>query len=221
LYRRFIKREAAERSYVAVGRLFTVLLFLCSSAVVYLLNTAKGAFDIILQVGAGTGLLYLVRWFWWRVNAWCEVVAMVSSFLVSVAFVVALRNGVEVGTHVALVVTVMMTTVCWVVTAYVGPRTDRAVLIEFYRRVRPPGPGWRSIRREAGVLESDVTTGDNIPLALVGWVAGCITIWSALFTVGTLLYGRMLQAEMLGAILIASGVTLIYVTRRLWTGVER
>src|SRR5205085_4694113 len=82
-YRRFIRRDASERHYVAVGRLFTMLLFLCSSAVVYLLSTAKGAFDIILQVGAGTGLLYLVRWFWWRVNAWCEVVAMVSSFLVS------------------------------------------------------------------------------------------------------------------------------------------
>ena len=146
---------------------------------------------------------------------------MVSSFLVSVAFVVAVKNGVEVGTHVALVLTVMITTVCWVVTAYAGAPTDRAVLIEFYRRVRPPGPGWRAIRREAGVLERDVSTGDNIPLALVGWVAGCITIWCALFAVGTLLYGRMLQAVMLCAILIASGLTLIYVTRRLWTGVDR
>src|SRR5439155_25045710 len=220
-YRRFISRDADERHYVAVARIVTLLLFLCSSAVVYLLDTAKGAFDIILQVGAGTGLLYLVRWFWWRVNAWCEAVAMVSSFLVSVAFVVAVRNGVEVGTHVALVFTVMITTVCWVVTAYVGAPTDRAVLIEFYRRVRPPGPGWRAIRREAGVLERDVSTGGNIPLALVGWVSGCITIWSALFTVGTLLYGRMLQTVTLCAILIASGLTLIYVTRRLWTGVDR
>src|SRR5437588_1688879 len=191
-YRRFIRRDADEHHYVAVARIVTLLLFLCSSAVGYLLDTAKGACDIILQVGAGTGLLYLARWFWWRVNAWCEVVAMVSSFLVSVAFVVAVRNGVEVGTHVALVVTVMMTTVCWVVTAYVGPRTDRAVLIEFYRRVRPPGPGWRSIRREAGVLESDVTTGDKIPLALVGGVAGCLTIWSALITAGSVLFAGSL-----------------------------
>ena len=218
-YRRFITRDADERHYVAVARLVTVLLFLCSSAVVYLLDTAKGAFDVILQVGAGTGLLYLVRWFWWRVNAWCEVVAMISSFLVSVAFVVASKNGIDVSTHVALVLTVVVTSVCWIVTAFVGPQTDRAVLIEFYRRVRPPGTGWREIRREAGMPEDDVAPGDNIPLALVGWVAGCTTIWSALFLVGTVLYGRTLPALILSAVLIASGLTLISVTRRLWKDV--
>src|SRR5438067_7393345 len=126
-YRRFIKRDASEKHYVLAGRLATVLLFFVSSGMVFVLDTAKDAFDIILQIGAGTGLLYLVRWFWWRVNAWCEIVAMVSSFLVSVAFVVAARNGVEVGTYVALVLTVMATTVCWVITAYAGAQTDRAV----------------------------------------------------------------------------------------------
>jgi Na+/proline symporter len=87
-YRRFIKTDGDEKHYVLAGRLTTVLLFFCSSGVVFLLDSAKGAFDIILLVGAGTGLLYLVRWFWWRVNAWCEVVAMVSSFLVSIAFLI-------------------------------------------------------------------------------------------------------------------------------------
>ena len=91
-YRRFIRRDAEEKHYVMAGRLVTVGLFLCSSAVVYLLDTAKDTFDIILQIGAGTGLLYLVRWFWWRVNAWCEVVAMISSFVVSVLL---LRAGEE------------------------------------------------------------------------------------------------------------------------------
>ncbi len=220
-YRRFITRDADERHYVLVGRLTTVLLFLCSSAVVYLLDTAKGAFDIILQVGAGTGLLYLVRWFWWRVNAWCEVVAMVSSFLMSVGLLVAARNGVGLGTHVALVVTVAVTTVCWVVTAYVGPETDRAVLVDFYRRVRPAGPGWEPIRQAAGIARTDVPSdADNIPLALIGWVAGCVTIWSSLFTVGTVLYGRWTQAAVLFVVFAAGGLTLVYVTRRLWTGSE-
>jgi Na+/proline symporter len=216
-YRRFIRRDADEHHYVLVGRLTTILLFLCSSAVVYLLDTAKGAFDIILQVGAGTGLLYLVRWFWWRVNAWCEVVAMVSSFLMSVGLLVAARNGVALGTSAALVLTVIVTTVCWVATAYLGPETDRAVLIDFYRRVRPAGPGWEPIRRAAGIARREATSdADNIPLALLGWVAGCITIWSSLFTVGTVLYGRWVQAAMLLVIFIGSGLTLIYVTRRLW-----
>src|SRR4029453_118536 len=97
-YRRFIRRDADERHYVLAGRLTTILLFICSSGVVYLLDTAKEAFDIILQVGAGTGLLYLVRWFWWRVNAWCEIVSMVSSFVVSVALLLMARNGATFST---------------------------------------------------------------------------------------------------------------------------
>ena len=111
-YRRFVKRDAPEHHYVTVGRLATVGLFICAAGSVYLLDTAKDAFDIILQVGAGTGLLYLVRWFWWRVNAWCEIVAMISSFLVSVALLVARRRGVDISTHVALMITVAVTTVC-------------------------------------------------------------------------------------------------------------
>jgi solute:Na+ symporter, SSS family len=220
-YRRFIKRDAEEHHYVTVARFTTVLLFLCSSGVVYLLDTAKGAFDIILQVGAGTGLLYLVRWFWWRVNAWCEVVAMVSSFLLSVALLVMVRQGVSISTHAALVITIFVTTVCWVVTAYVGPQTDEAVLVDFFRRVRPPGPGWEPIRRAAGVSAKDLPgESDNIPLALLGWVAGCTTIWSSLFTVGAILYGRTAQTVVLLAVFIASGLTLIQVTRRLWRGGE-
>ncbi len=92
-YRRFIRSDADERHYVLAGRLATVGLFICSSAIVYLLDTAKDAFDIILQIGAGTGLLYLVRWFWWRVNAWCEIVAMISSFVTSIALLMLARNG--------------------------------------------------------------------------------------------------------------------------------
>src|SRR6187431_2842294 len=141
-YRRFIKTNADERHYVQAGRVATVGIFIGAAASVYLLDTAKDVFDVILQVGAGTGLLYLVRWFWWRVNAWCEIVAMVSSFLVSVSFLALARNGVQVSTHVALVLTVIATTVCWTITAYVGPQTDRDVLVRFYRTVRPAGPGW-------------------------------------------------------------------------------
>ncbi len=133
-----------------VGRIATIGLFVASSALVFVLDTAKDAFDIILQIGAGTGLLYLVRWFWWRVNAWCEVVAMVSSFVISIALLVLARNGVAISTHAALILTVAVTTVCWVITAYVGPQTDQRVLIEFYRKVRPSGPGWAPIRAAAG-----------------------------------------------------------------------
>jgi Na+/proline symporter len=217
-YRRFIKTDADERHYVRAGRFVTVLLFICSSALVFLLDTAKDAFDVILQVGAGTGLLYLVRWFWWRVNAWCEVVAMVSSFVVSLVFLALAKNGVHVSTHAALVLTVVSTTVCWVITAYVGPQTDRDVLVRFYRTVRPAGRGWEPIRKIAGVSDAELAaTGDNIPMALVGWVAGCAAIWSSLFTVGNLLYGRMSTALALFVVFVISSLVLVRIVRTLWT----
>ncbi|PYR55921.1 MAG: Na+:solute symporter [Acidobacteria bacterium] len=217
-YRRFVTRDAPERHYVFVARLVTVGLFVCAAASVYLLDTAKDAFDIILQVGAGTGLLYLVRWFWWRVNAWCEIVAMIGSFAVSVALLVMARNGVGFSTHAALLLTVAITTVCWVATAFLGPQTDPAVLIAFYRKVRPFGPGWARIRRQAGVLEA--AEGQNIPMALVGWLAGCTAIWSALFAVGSFLYDRMAQALLLTLVFGVSGVVLARITRAIWAGAE-
>ena len=217
-YRRFIRTDADERHYVRAGRAVTVLLFICSSALVFLLDTAKDAFDVILQVGAGTGLLYLVRWFWWRVNAWCEVVAMVSSFVASLVFLVLAKNGVHVSTHMALVLTIAATTVCWVVTAYVGPETDRDVLVRFYRAVRPAGPGWAPIQAIAGVTDAELAaTGDNIPMALVGWVVGCAAIWSALFAVGNLLYGRMSTALALFVVFVISSVILVRLVTTLWT----
>jgi solute:Na+ symporter, SSS family len=219
LYQRFIRKGASEKHYVLVGRCTTVLLFLCSSSLVYLMDTAKDNFDIILQVGAGTGLLYLLRWFWWRITAWCEVVAMVSSFGISLLLLVLKKQAhLEIGTHYALLITIAVTTLCWLLTAYLGPQTDRKTLLEFYRKVRPFGPGWEAIRREAGLPAAAATaTGENIPLALLGWTAGCAVIWSGLFTVGNFLYGRLPEAGLLLAVLIVSGLVLLRVINRLWT----
>jgi Na+/proline symporter len=216
-YRRFFRKDATEKHYVFAGRISTVLLFVCSSSLVFFLDTAKEAFDLILQVGAGTGLLYLVRWFWWRVNAWSEVAAMVSSFVVSIVLLILSRNGVQVSTHVSLLITIAFTTLCWVVTTFVGPETDRRVLVEFYKKIRPFGPGWKKVREEAGISESEArSTHENIPMALLGWVTGCTVIWSALFALGNFLYGRLNYAFMLTGIFVVSGSVLVYVVNRLW-----
>jgi hypothetical protein len=213
-----VKTYCTERHYVRAGRLVTILLFICSSATVYLLDTAKDASDVILQIGAGTGLLYLVRWFWWRVNAWCEIVAMISSFGFSALLLVLAKNGVSFSTAAALLMTVAVTTVCWLITAYVSPATERDVLIRFYTLVRPAGPGWARVRRDAGLPADSRTSPDNIPMALLGWVAGCAAIWSALFAVGNLLYYRFVSFTICTVVFVISGIVLIKVVQALWSG---
>ena len=219
-YRRFIQRSATEKHYVMAGRVVTVLLFFLSSGLVFVLDTAKDSFDIILQVGAGTGLLYLVRWFWWRVNAWCEVVAMISSFVISVLFLILEKQHLLSTTSaVRLVLTILATTICWVLAAYLAPQTNRQTLIDFYRQVKPAGPGWETIRQEAGLSRAELAEpGDSIPLALLGWVSGCTVIWSSLFTVGNFLYGRTGMGFFLLAVFAVSVAALIYVVNHLWSG---
>jgi Na+/proline symporter len=218
-YRRFIKPGEGEKHYVMAGRLATVLLFVSSSALVFALDTAKQSFSLILQIGAGTGLLYLMRWFWWRVTAWCEIVAMSSSFGISIGFLVLAKNGTVVGTYQQLLITIAFTTVCWIATAYLGPQTDPAVLVAFYKKVHPFGPGWRRVRELAGISPAQAAVWsqhENVPLSLLGWSTGCAMIWSALFAVGNFLYGRLDYAFVLLAIFIVTAVILIRVINRLW-----
>jgi SSS family solute:Na+ symporter len=215
-YRRFINKTASEKHYVLMGRLATIALFFAAGSLVFVLETALDSFKIILQVGAGTGLLYLVRWFWWRVTAWCEVTAMISSFAFSVLLLVLRKLGFPVPDHYALILTVIVTTVSWMITAYVGPQTDKAQLVKFYRKVHPFGPGWKPIRRLAGVAAVEGKGGHSFQLALVGWISGSLTIWSALFTVGNVLYGRWVYAGVLFAVFVAAGLVLLRVVRRLW-----
>ncbi len=221
LYHRFLRPGQDEKHYVFAGRIATIGLFCCSAAMVYLLDTAQGTFNLMLQIGAGTGLLYLVRWFWWRVNAWCEIAAMIASFAIAVFFLVLRRNGVTLGTHEQLLIAIVCTTICWVTAAFLGPETDRETLLNFYRKVRPFGPGWAPIRVQAeDVVAAEAATGgshENMPLALLGWASGCTVIWSALFCVGNFLYGRNGYALGLLAIFVSSGLALIKVIRRLWT----
>jgi SSS family solute:Na+ symporter len=218
-YRRFIRPEAPEKHYVLAGRLATVLLFVCSSALVFALDTAKDSFNLILQVGAGTGLLYLLRWYWWRITAWCEIVAMISSFGVAVVFLILHKNGVIIAEDRQLVIAVGLTTICWVTMAFVGPRTDEGTLVAFYRKVNPVGPGWRRVRMKAGVTDAEAAEyarRDNVPMSLLGWSAGCAMIWSALFMVGNFLYGRMGYAAALAAVFVVTAAIVIRVVNRLW-----
>lgn len=215
-YRRFLNKGATEKHYVFVGRVTTALLMVIAALVTYALGTAKQAFDLILSVGAGTGLIYLLRWFWWRVNAWCEVAAMMSSFVVAIGFAIAAKAGHPVPGHISLILTVAATTAVWVAVAYLAPSTDRAKLLSFYKLVRPAGPGWESIRREAGLPASP----DSLPQSLLGWVLGCAFIYAGLFGTGSALYGRTPQALMWLAVFVVSGLALLRLVPRMWGRTE-
>lgn len=142
---------------------------------------------------------------------------MVSSFLVSVGLLILHRNGVELKPHMPMLITIAITTVCWVAAAYLAPQTNEETLIAFYKRVRPFGPGWKYIRLKAGISETEATTtGENIPMALLGWVAGCTVIWSGLFSLGNFIYGRTGMALLLAAVFTFSSLVLIYVVNKLW-----
>ncbi len=213
-YRRFLNRGKDEKHYVLVGRLTTAGLMVCAAALTFALQTAKEAFDLILSVGAGTGLIYLLRWFWWRVNAWSEVAAMGSSFLVAAAFFVAGKLGHPAAIYVSLPVTVVITTVVWVAVTYLTEPADRDTLVKFYELVRPAGPGWEPVRAQAAAGGSP----DRLPLALLGWALGCLFVYSGLFGVGSFLYGRTPQAVTFAVLFVVSGVGLLNLVPRLWTG---
>ena len=212
-YRRFLRPGLSEKHYVLVGRLVTAGLMIVAGLVTYTLGTARNAFDLILSIGAGTGLLYLLRWFWWRVSAWSEIAAMVSSFLVALGFFVARQRGLEIESHVSLLVTVAVTTIVWVATALLGPPTDPATLDRFYTQVRPSGPGWRPVAARVGVTGAV----DSLPQALLGWVLGCAFVYAGLFGTGSLLYGRMPQFFMWLVVFVVSGIGLAKILRGFWS----
>ena len=212
LYRRFVRKDAGERHYVAVGRLVTAGLMLVAALLTYVLDSARAGFTLLLSIGAGTGLLYLLRWYWWRVSAWAEVAAMASSFVTALTFALVRRGGTPIADHVSLLATVGVTTVTWLAVTYLAPATDRATLVNFFRLVRPAGPGWTSVAREAGVGASP----DSISQAMLGWVLGCAFVYSALFGAGSLLYGRTAQFVVFLVVFVVSGAGVLKVLAGFW-----
>ncbi len=217
-YRRFIRKDAPESHYVNAGRLSTVALYLVAAVLSLTMSSAQQAFQVLLSIGAGTGLLYIARWFWWRVSAWCEIVAMAMSLLTSL---LVPRLLPEAGFAPTTILQVGITTVAWLITAFVGPTTDRATLIAFVRKVKPAGAGWKELRAAAGVSDAEVAQENRLGAAFLGWVSGCLVIWSSLFAIGNFLYAtgdpsRLPLAWGLAAVFAVSGYVLLRVTRQLW-----
>jgi solute:Na+ symporter, SSS family len=211
-YQRFIRPGSSERHLVLVGRVVTALLMVLGVLFTLALDNAHNAFNLLLSIGAGTGLIYLLRWFWWRINAWSEVSAMAASFLVSLGFFAAAKLGHPADTIAVLLITISVTTVVWIVVTYCTPPVEASVLSEFYARVRPAGPGWARVRRENALPASP----DSMPLALAGWVLGLSSVYGALFATGAFIYRRPIEGAVWSCVASAAIVGLLAASRRLW-----
>ncbi|NNF29739.1 MAG: Na+:solute symporter, partial [Gemmatimonadetes bacterium] len=191
VYHRFVNPEADDKRLVLVGRVSTVLLMVFGAYVALVLDTAGQGFQILLQIGAGTGLIYLLRWFWYRINVWSELSAMVISFLVAIYFAWFHEAlGFEpLSNWQALVTGVLVTTVVWLTTTLVTAPEDRATLQRFYDKIRPLGKGWRHVV-DVGPDHGE----ESVTAAFLAWFLGCILVYAAMFATGYLLYGQTVLA---------------------------
>ena len=213
LYRRFLAPDRPERHYVLAGRVVTVLIMLVAIGLTFILTTAHETFNVLLSIGAGTGLVYLLRWFWWRINAWTEVSAMAASFVVSLVFFGLGKAGKTIDPDVVLLWTVGITTATWLAVTYLTKPVDMATLVAFYDKIRPAGPGWAPVRIHTTVGGSP----DSLPLALAGWVLGLLSIYSALFGAGAYLYGNLVAGIACTVVFAVSAGLLVAVISRIWT----
>ncbi len=219
-YKRFIDPGAEEKKLVLVGRFCTVMLMVLAGFVALLLSNALQAFNILLQIGAGTGLLFILRWFWWRINPFSEITAMVVSFLVACYFqFVHSSTGLpDLPTHVMLTISVFITTVSWITVTLLTKPTDEAILRSFCQLVRPGGPGWRKVT-ELLRTEDDPEEGTerrwDVPSGILCMVTGCFAIYSSLFATGFWIYGNYMPAVTLTAVAALSTFLLIKFWSRL------
>jgi SSS family solute:Na+ symporter len=205
VYRRFWAPGRDERHYASAGRAATLLMMVIAGVATLFIGSVEGAWKFLLALGAGTGLVYLLRWYWWRINAWSEVSAMVVAFVVSLALQgwFGLSGDDPRGFAILLMTTTAVTTAAWLTVTYLTAPEPRERLREFYARARPGGPGWTAVAPEA---TGDATLGHG----LVQWVVGCAVVYLGLFGIGDLLLGRPVRGLVLlviGAVLTAWLVT--------------
>ena len=205
-YRRFIKRDANDKHYVIASQVVTVLLMIVSLTVTFYMESIGGAWKLLLVTGAGTGTVLLLRWFWWRINAWSEVSAMITAAVVSIFLQLVLKWNSDQPRDFAylMLVTVGVTSLVWIVVTRMTQAEPMEKLIAFYRRVRPEGPGWNGVAAEAGLSESHAQ--GRLSLQFANWILGCALIYGSLFGIGKLIFKEWAVAALYLAIAIVAGV---------------
>ena len=180
-YQRFIRPDASEKQLVAVGRMFTVISIILGGGLGLMLTSAGQAFNLLLMIGAGTGLIYILRWFWWRINAYTEIVAMLSSLIIA-----GYMNfgNVDLDSWQKIVIGAILTTIIWITATFITPADDEETLLKFVKKVNPGGPGWKKYQVE-GASEPW-----PVPQGILNMLLGCIAVYGFLLGVGQLIYGN-------------------------------
>ncbi|MCX8209996.1 MAG: Na+:solute symporter [Lewinella sp.] len=213
-YQRFIKPDATEKELVSIGRITTVLLMVFAAIFALALSNALQAFNILLQIGAGTGLIFILRWFWWRINAYTEIAGMFISFFVALflEFAWGPLGLPEIADHIQLLLGIALTTIGWLTVTFMTPPTDQATLENFYAKIHPGGPGWAPVADNlpAGVV---VHPDSNLTLRIGAVFIGAIGIYSVLFATGFYLYGN-LTATLISSVVAVLGIGFLWVNRR-------
>ena len=200
-YRRFLKKEGSEKHYVGVSRGMTVVLFLLSVIVTWNLSSVEQAWKFLIGLGAGTGLVYILRWYWWRINAWSEIAAMVASFATFLIVPRIITHNSPDTDAIILLITVGVTTVVWLAATFLTKPEPASVLESFYKRVRPGGPGWRTVSTALGYGAEPITAGK---LAWLNWIAGVVAVYATLFGIGKIIFGQLGLGLTLLAIAVAA-----------------
>jgi Na+/proline symporter len=186
-YRRFLARHRDERHYVTVSRISTMGLMVLGAAVSYLLKSVSGTWTLLMGIGAGTGAVYLLRWYWWRINAWSEIVAMLAAAVMQALLrtVIHLSGSESIVFAKSILITVAVTTPAWLLATFLTAPEPESKLLQFYRRVRPEVAGWKHIAAQA----PEIPPSHDAKYNLIDWLLGCLMVYMALFGIGKLLFG--------------------------------
>lgn len=224
-YKQHINKDASEKELVNIGRLSTVLLMIFSALFALVLQNALQLFDIILMFGAGTGLIFILRWFWWRINAWSEISAMFVSGIVSMLIAFTSLGETLFGVEGMLPswskfpLIVLITSIVWIIVTFMTQPEESDVLEKFYKKTQPGGPGWNKIVNEANTNGNnivDTKEGWSVPSGILAMLVGCVLIYSVMFTTGNFIYGNYTNAFVLLGVSVISGLILI----KLWKKIK-
>ncbi|HEA23117.1 MAG TPA: Na+:solute symporter [Pricia antarctica] len=233
-YKQQVNKKASEKELVNVGRISTVVLMVAGAALALLLTNAKQLFDILLEFGAGTGLVYILRWFWWRINSWSEISVMFMAAIVSLTLTVTPLGGILFGyTDLSgvlvegvfsawsrILFVVLINTIVWLAATFLTKPEKKDVLYSFYKKTQPGGPGWKKVIDDAHDEDADIVVGNKkwpVPAGILAMIIGCVLVYGCMFATGNWIYGNYPLAIGLTVVAIIAG----FLLAKVWNNMKK